>query len=1081
MATIYFPTTDAQISNAFVATLGAAPGSTYLALAKSLGVSAAAQVMINATGKTTASGLADTIVANLGLTGAAATSGKAYLLADIAAKGGVTSYGSGLVATLDLFASLTNDPTYGSFANIYVSRVNAATSYSQVAANNSTDLSTLQNVVGSATAVPGTTLTSLFTSNADDVRGSSGNDAATVTYGGTSPTLSLGDVANFGDGSDTLSVTVAGTGGINTVLDSVETVNLRMLVSATADMSSWSGVSTVNIAENSVNATDVVLNDPLVSNVNVLGGTHNVTLAMVDGLSGTTTLNLGANSASTTFTLTGTGVAETIALTASASSTVSLVVSAGTGAGAVTVAGSGTLNLNIADGTDVSALTTTNFAGSATYTLGTGAQHIVIGGNANETFDFGGAGGLQSTGSADTVSAGAGTDTVVAAFNGGTYETKNFSGVDVFKASAINGSTAVINASGNSGVAQYDLYGTGSFTVNNQSGDTTVNLLVGAGASTMTNTTVDMTSGNLTVTVGSAAQSAGLSVGSLTVTNASALSLKWGGSAVTQTLTTITADSDAKSLTLVGLTASASLATTSIAANGLQTISISTSGSGSITNTGAFLQGASALASVTISASGNGAGDIALGTGEIGSSTAVSAQGFALAVSGTDSADFGALPGVVLADAVSASSVTINLGSGSVMTTGFGTAILTGGSAASVGSLYVSAGDAATFVGGNATLAMSATGDVGGSIGSMTLRGASNASVTFSDINARSIGDISIALSATGATTIGTIAGTGNINGASVGNLSITGSAGQGTVAITKIAASAIGGITLSDANVTISDISSTGSIGSIVISGRGTYSANVGAASGIAGVNLTGMNSAGSVTLDLGGQGTRGFNIDTGSGTTTITEGTGQNTYTLRSGSGTDTIMYQVGGASADSITGFTIGSITASAGDRIRLDVTTGTGSNLAFFSYGDSGTAALAQNATGQASNYLAITGGSYGATTFGTGHQYVVISATAFGTVTEMIQAIATGGAAQITLANYGTAGVTVATAVGQSNADLLVVWTDGSNSYITSVDTNAISGGTGLIATNASSTTVATLQGISAAGLAGWNVANIDFE
>jgi len=259
MSTIYFPTTDAQISNAFVATLGAAPGSTYLALAKSLGVSAAAQVMINATGQTTASGLADTIVANLGLTGAAATSGKAYLLADIAAKGGVTSYGSGLVATLDLFASLTSDATYGSFAQIYVARVNASISYSATATNNSTDLSVLQSVVGSASAVPGTSLTSLFTVNPDDIRGTAGNDSATVLYGGASATLGLGDIVNLGAGTDTLNFTFNGTGGANAQLDGVEVVNLRLLVSGTADMSSWSGTTTVNVIESSIGSTNAWL------------------------------------------------------------------------------------------------------------------------------------------------------------------------------------------------------------------------------------------------------------------------------------------------------------------------------------------------------------------------------------------------------------------------------------------------------------------------------------------------------------------------------------------------------------------------------------------------------------------------------------------------------------------------------------------------------------------------------------------------------------------------------------------------------------------------------------------------------
>jgi len=1067
MSTIYFPTTDAQISNAFVATLGAAPGSTYLALAKSMGVGAAAQVMINATGKTTASALADTIVANLGLTGDAATSGKAYLLADIAAKGGVTSYGSGLVATLDLFASLTSDATYGSFAQIYVARVNASISYSATATNNSTDLSVLQSVVGSASAVPGTSLTSLFTVNPDDIRGTAGNDSATVLYGGASATLGLGDIVNLGAGTDTLNFTFNGTGGANAQLDGVEVVNLRLLVSGTADMSSWSGTTTVNVIESSIGSTNAWLADPNgVSRFNVDGGSHTVNIAYVDGLSGTNTVTLAANSAAATFAITGTGVAETLALVGSASSTVNLSIGS-TGAGAVTVTGSGTMTANFGTGANVSSITTTGFVGSATYSLGTGAQHIVTGGGANETFDFGGAGGLQSTGSADTVNGGGGTDEVKFVMNGGTFESKQLSNVEVLTVSAINGSSPVINASGNSGVGTYNVYGTGAVTVNSQSGDATVNILSGS----ITQTDFDVTSGNLTVRVGSAAQSAALSVGALSITDASAVTLGFGGSNVTHTLTTVTLDSDAKVLTVAPLTASATLNTTSFAAPGLNRVDITTSGSGAITNSGAFLDGASSLSIVNITAAGNGAGDIALGTGEIGSSTAVSAQGFALSVSATDSADFGALPGVRLAAAVSAASITINLGSGSVATTGFGTAILTGGDGASVGSIYVSAGDGAALgTAGAVTLTGTST------IGGLTLRAASAATIGFADINARDIGSISITTSGEGTIRTGTIGGTGNLGANAIGSVTVNGTiSGSGAVTIGGLTGSSIGNISLSDTDVTISDISSTGTIGGITISARGDYNVSYGVASAIGDVNAASMASGATLILDLNGV-NRGANVILGSGTNTVTEGTGQNTYTLaaRTGTGADTIVYSVTGASADSITGFGIGSLTSSAGDVIRLNVAAAGTGNLSTFEAVrfDNGSTGLTGQAATAMTSYLAMTGSLSTSYTFGTA-SYVVISGTAFANATAMVAAIGTGGDYVI-----GQAGTSNSTA-GATSSDLLVIWTDGSNSYLTVVDTQNL--GTALVASNASASNLASLQGVSAAGLAGWNLNNIDFE
>lgn len=149
MPTFFINSDSFKASNAFVATLGAAPGSTYLGQIIAAGLPTAANAMLAAMAATTAATRADAIAANLGLTGTAATTASTYLQT-VAFAGAASTHGQGLLTALDLFTTLQNDATFGTAATAYVARVNTALSYSSVAANNSTDLTTLAAAVGSA-------------------------------------------------------------------------------------------------------------------------------------------------------------------------------------------------------------------------------------------------------------------------------------------------------------------------------------------------------------------------------------------------------------------------------------------------------------------------------------------------------------------------------------------------------------------------------------------------------------------------------------------------------------------------------------------------------------------------------------------------------------------------------------------------------------------------------------------------------------------------------------------------------------------------------------------------------------------
>jgi hydroxyethylthiazole kinase-like sugar kinase family protein len=79
MPTFFINSDSFKASNAFVATLGAAPGSTYLGQIIAAGLPTAANAMLAAMAATTAATRADAIAANLGLTGTAATTASTYL------------------------------------------------------------------------------------------------------------------------------------------------------------------------------------------------------------------------------------------------------------------------------------------------------------------------------------------------------------------------------------------------------------------------------------------------------------------------------------------------------------------------------------------------------------------------------------------------------------------------------------------------------------------------------------------------------------------------------------------------------------------------------------------------------------------------------------------------------------------------------------------------------------------------------------------------------------------------------------------------------------------------------------------
>lgn len=283
MPNVYFPTEDTRISNAFLATLGAAPGATYLAQAKSYGLGNAVNLMMQATGQTTASGLATVIASNLGLTGAAATAGQAYLTS-VTFAGSQANWAANLLATLDLFCSagVQADAVYGAAATAYVNRVNTAAIYSADPQHTSTDLAILRAAVGAPDTSTFTLTTSmdvaasnLFTSNRALVPGTGYvntlDDEDILTGTGTNPTLNVA----FGAEND-----ISDAANVQPTLNNIQTVNVEWQANDTTVLNladADGALSTVNLTRITATNAAITVEDmgASVRNVSVNDATRN--------------------------------------------------------------------------------------------------------------------------------------------------------------------------------------------------------------------------------------------------------------------------------------------------------------------------------------------------------------------------------------------------------------------------------------------------------------------------------------------------------------------------------------------------------------------------------------------------------------------------------------------------------------------------------------------------------------------------------------------------------------------------------------------------------------------------------------
>lgn len=368
MSNLYFGTANEQTSGLFALTLGAAPGSTYLAQAASMTPIAIATALIGATGATTVSALATVIQTNLGipLTDTAATNTiKSYLGNSVATAGqGLVNFLAAATAVASPSSPL--NATYGTYANNLIGTLETGLAYSLVATNNSTNVATLQAAVANANDPVVATFT--LTTGVDNVAGTAFNDV----INGSDTTLTGLDVINGGAGNDTMNINDV-TGGLNTTtlgltVSNVETVNFRSTAGIIADTSAWTGTTALNVTQ-ATSATLTAANTTAVTTSGVAGS------VAIDGGS-TQTVTAGTGSGAITLGGT-TGATGAISVTDTAQAAYAIAVDGGTtvavtasGVSTGTVAVGGTLTTKPSDAITVSSTGAAYTTTTANTTLG---------------------------------------------------------------------------------------------------------------------------------------------------------------------------------------------------------------------------------------------------------------------------------------------------------------------------------------------------------------------------------------------------------------------------------------------------------------------------------------------------------------------------------------------------------------------------------------------------------------------------------------------------------------------------------------------------------------------------------------
>lgn len=335
---VFVKTTDSYIAALMKVTLNAAPGYTYLTQFRSFvtengggttGLQKLGSALANYASTDNAA-FAASVVSNLGITGASATTATTNVKALLDSYG--ADRGKALMQLVDVMVNLQSDATWGTAANAFVNSANAGYVYSVNTANTSTDLTVLGAAVGvdGSGNVTGQTFT--LTTGTDSFVGGANADIFSglraATAAAATDTLTAADTIDGGAGVDTLSITSTAantdaTGGA--IIKNIEIVNLRQAgtavdlalnadsIAGATQINNNLSIGTVTVTNAAAGATIGVVGNGAVTHGGTsyaykTAGTSNI--AISGGTVGGNITNTGASSA--TNNVTSSGAANTV-------------------------------------------------------------------------------------------------------------------------------------------------------------------------------------------------------------------------------------------------------------------------------------------------------------------------------------------------------------------------------------------------------------------------------------------------------------------------------------------------------------------------------------------------------------------------------------------------------------------------------------------------------------------------------------------------------------------------------------------------------------------------------------------------
>jgi len=904
-----------------------------------------------------------------------------------------------------------------------------------------------------------------LSSSVETSNGGEGADSFVASTVPGSITLNAGDILNGGSGTDTLSLTAGGTSQGVVFLNSIENVDVRLISSQSLDSLGWVGVNQVEIANTSINDTTLTVSNASQATTFKISDDADLTVTYLDASGDTDVALLALNGAGSTgdasvVTITDT---ESIAVTASGVNYVQITDSAAT-VDTVSVAGNGTITFNTDElVTDVSFA---NYSGTTSITMSGTSDVTLTGGSGNDTFNM-----LSKFNGQDTIDGGLGADTLTASLFG-VLTMSNVTNVETgtFKMSS---TSLVANLSGASFTTlNLNEQGTTTdVTLNNIANGVTINLADSGGASDLT---LDYASG-ATAQINLKANGAE-SYSSLTVTDATTVSITQSAFSGTQTINSGSFDADVSTINLT--VSSGDVVFDSLTATKVAALTLSSDASGSVSLTSVST---GALANLTLSALGSGAAISAAGV-VLTSGT----QNITITTSGDASVN---LNEATVTQASGAMAVTINVGdSGDVGNNNALDLTMTAGTAATI-TVNATLGASGTLALGNigagvsgstitlASLTIGASGVAtvttmsADTIGAFAISVAGGASATIAGVTGDNVGAINLtgsghvimdihATSGVGAISVGEGAtGTSlTVQAKSIGAVTLAGNSGAAAFSATGT----IGNVTISGSGASVTN-SLSASFGDITVQGNGSVTVNLGGASGVS--SFTSIGHSGTVTLNASGS----FAVVNGSvGNSTneiyvskagsLAAGAGDgDVYTLIAGTGTSKFHLAATGNQDISIYNFQLTSGT----DKIYLAT--------AAFDLGLN-TSAAAGDITGGVLSVMA----TAGAFTMASTDSVIVLRSGTFTDVLDMLSGIASAGTYAITVSGEGVT-------AGQ---DIIVAWADtNGDTHITLVNTVVAASAAVLFSTVAQAQAVdtddlAVLYGVNIATFSGSSFTNL---